>query len=65
MERLTDMIVSLCARLWLLPASCKRRDGQLNVSLSPAAAAVKDGERRGAGDDSEARGEHSANTGSR
>lgn len=42
-----------------------RRVLQLNVFMSPATAAIKDGERRSAGDDSETCGEHLANTGSR
>lgn len=39
--------------------------GEVNVFVSPAAVAIKDGERRSAGDDSETRGEHLANTSSR
>lgn len=50
-----------------VPASSPltRRVLKVNVFMSPATAAIKDGERRGAGDDSEACGEHLANTGSR
>lgn len=64
MERLIVVIVAVCA---LANASSKlqRRVGQLHVFMSPAAAAIKDGERRSAGDDSETCGEHFANTGSR
>lgn len=65
-ERLlvVPVVVYALVKRCLLPAtSC---DVFSNfTSLSPATAAIKDGERRSAGDDSETCGEHLANTGSR